>query len=55
MTLADPTKVQVIHILKDGTVLDDITGHVVRLEDETVLRRVILSVSAKKMEATKNA
>lgn len=23
----------VIHILKDGTILEDITGHVVRIED----------------------
>lgn len=30
---ADPKKVKVIHILKDGTVLDDITGHVVSYED----------------------
>lgn len=55
MTLANPTKARVIHVLKDGTVLDDITGHVVKLEDETVLRRVILSVSARKAKARKNA
>lgn len=54
MALADPKKAVVTHVLKDGTVLDSIEGHVVRLEDPETLRRVFLSVS-KKMEAKRHA
>ena len=32
---------QVIHILKDGSVVEDITGHVVRMEDATPLYQLI--------------
>lgn len=38
----------VIHILKDGTRLDDITGHVVRMEDAEELYRLIDSINQKK-------
>lgn len=48
MALADPTKAKVIHVLSDGTVLDSIEGHIVRLEDAEPLRRVFLSVAEKK-------
>ena len=59
MALADPKKAKIIHILKDGTVLDSIEGHVVRLDNEEPLRRIILELSkeraAKKREARANA
>lgn len=29
------------HILKDGTVLDDITGHVVKMEDARVVYELL--------------
>lgn len=29
------------HILKDGTVLDDITGHVVKMEDAKVVYQIM--------------
>lgn len=38
----------VIHILKDGTRLDDITGHVVRMEDAEELYRLIDNINQKK-------
>lgn len=58
MALADPTKVEITHVLADGTVLDSIEGHLVYLEDAEPLIRVFLSVSekmARKKEAVKNA
>ena len=48
MALADPKKAKVVHILSDGTVLDSIEGHIVRLEDDETLRRVFLSIAEKK-------
>ena len=47
MALADPKKAKVIHILSDGTVLDSIEGHIVRLDNPEPLLRVFLSVSEK--------
>lgn len=38
----------VIHILKDGTRLDDISGHVVRMEDAEELYRLIDSINQKR-------
>lgn len=35
----------VIHILKDGTVVKDITGHVVRLEDAEPLYQLIAKIN----------
>ena len=35
----------VYHILKDGTVTTDITGHVVQLEDAPILYRLINEVN----------
>lgn len=35
----------VVHILKDGTRLNDITGHVVRLEDAESLYRFLDSLN----------
>lgn len=41
---------RVVHILKDGTVLKDITGHIVRVEDAPALYQLIDTIngSAKK-------
>lgn len=46
----------VIHILKDGTVLKDITGHVVRMEDAGPLYHLIDSINRgeKKIHKDKN-
>lgn len=38
----------VYHILKDGTTVDDITGHVVRMEDAPALYELMASLSKKK-------
>lgn len=38
----------VIHILKDGSRVDDIKGHVIRLEDAELLYRFIHNVNQKK-------
>ena len=35
----------VIHILKDGSVLKDITGHVVKMEDASPLYQLIDSIN----------
>lgn len=40
----------VIHILKDGSVVKDITGHVVRVEDAGPLYRLIDSINRKGSE-----
>lgn len=37
----------VIHILKDGSVIKDITGHVVRVEDAGPLYQLIDSINRK--------
>lgn len=37
----------VIHILKDGTILDDITGHVIKMEDAEPLYQLIHSLNRK--------
>ena len=38
---------RVIHVLKDGSVVDDISGHVVRVEDAETLYRMIRKINAK--------
>ena len=48
MALADPKKAKIIHVLKDGTVLDSIEGHLVYLDNPEPLIRVFLSVAEKK-------
>lgn len=35
----------VIHILKDGSIVEDITGHVVRMEDALPLYQLIDSIN----------
>lgn len=37
----------VVHILKDGTIVKDITGHVVRVEDASALYEYMRSVNKK--------
>ena len=54
MALADPKKAKITHVLRDGTVLDSIEGHVLRLEDAESLVKVFASISRKKA-AKKNA
>ena len=38
---------RVVHILKDGTILTDITGHVVRAEDAGPLYQLIDRINQK--------
>lgn len=38
----------VYHVLNDGTVTTDISGHVVRLDDPEVLCQIVARVSQKK-------
>ena len=35
----------VVHILKDGSIVDDITGHIVRMEDAAPLYDLIDSIN----------
>lgn len=37
----------VVHILKDGSIVKDITGHVVRVEDASALYEYMRSVNKK--------
>lgn len=39
--------VEIIHYLKDGTVLQDITGHVVREEDAQILYNLMDRINEK--------
>lgn len=36
---------QVVHILKDGSIVEDITGHVVQVEDAEAVYRLIDSIN----------
>lgn len=38
---------RVIHILKDGSRVDDISGHVVRMEDAETLYKMIRKINSK--------
>lgn len=38
---------RVIHILKDGSEIEDITGHVVRVEDAGALYKMIRDINRK--------
>lgn len=40
----------VIHVLKDGTVLDDITGHVVKMEDAKVVYEILDKINRERGE-----
>lgn len=50
MALADPKKARITHVLRDGTVLDSIEGHVVRLEDAEGLVQIFASISRRRAE-----
>lgn len=39
--------VKVIHVLRDGTVLDDITGHVVRYEDAKPIYDMMADINSR--------
>ena len=36
---------QVVHILRDGSIVEDITGHVVQVEDAEAVYRLIDSIN----------
>lgn len=40
---------RVIHILKDGSVVNDITGHVVRIEDAEPLYHLMDSINQQRV------
>lgn len=44
----------VIHILKDGTVVRDLTGHVVRMEDAGALYKMIQDINGKSEKKTES-
>ena len=48
MALADPKKAKIIHVLRDGTVLDNIEGHVIQLEDPEPLIQIFVSISKRR-------
>lgn len=43
----------VVHILKDGTRLDDITGHVIKLEDAVPLYQFLTNLKLKKTDKSR--
>ena len=44
----------VIHILKDGSIVEDITGHVVKMEDAESLYQLIDSINRKGLKKESN-
>ena len=44
---------RVIHILKDGSRIDDITGHVVKMEDAETLYKMIRDINRKSEKTEK--
>lgn len=44
----------IIHILKDGSIVEDITGHVVKMEDAESLYQLIDSINRKGLKKEKN-
>lgn len=40
----------VIHVLRDGTVLDDITGHVVKMEDARMVYELLDKINQERGE-----
>ena len=44
---------RVIHVLKDGSQVEDITGHVVRIEDAGTLYKMIREIN-RKFEQSQN-
>ena len=45
MALADPKKAKITHSLKDGTIVDSIEGHIVRMEDAEPLYQMLLNIA----------
>lgn len=50
MSLANPKKARVVHVLRDGTVLDSIAGHVVKFEDAEPLYRLIENINRERTQ-----
>ena len=48
MAATKPSNIKIIHILKDGTVVDSIEGHVVRFEDAEEMYRMIANMGTKR-------
>ena len=44
----------VTHVLKDGTRLDDVTGHVVRFQDAEVVYNLMIEINRRRKDETKN-
>lgn len=44
----------IIHVLKDGTVLEDLTGHVVKIEDAETLYKLMDSINREATYETVN-
>lgn len=44
----------VTHVLKDGTRLDDITGHVVRVQDAEVVYNLMIEINRRRKHETEN-
>ena len=44
----------VIHVLKDGTRLDDIAGHVVRIADAEVVYNLMIELNRRRRENEKD-
>lgn len=44
----------VYHILKDGTITNDITGHVVKMKDAEVMYQLMRETKVKKDRRSKN-
>lgn len=54
MSLANPAKAKITHVLRDGTVLDSIQGHVVSFEDAEPLYRLIQQINYERMRKEKS-
>ena len=48
MAATKPSNIKIIHVLKDGTVVDSIEGHVVRFEDAEEMYRMIANMGTKR-------
>ena len=44
MSLGNPAKGKITHVLRDGTVLDSIEGHIVLVEDAEPLYRMLFEL-----------
>ena len=55
MALADPKKARITHVLRDGTVLDSIEGHVVRFEDAEPVYRLMYEMTLERARKAKRS